>query len=265
MPHASVNGATLHYSDTGGEGETIVFSHGLLFSGQMFDAQVAALSAGYRCITYDHRGQGQSEVTEDGYDMETLSDDAAALIETLNAGPCHFVGLSMGGFVGMRLAVRRPDLIKSLVLIETSADPEPAENAPRYRKLNFFARWIGLWAVIDRVMPIMFGASFLKDPTRVEDRKRWRKAILSNDRIGITRAVTGVIGREGFHADLAQISQPVLILVGDEDVATVPEKSERMHAALDGSRLVVLEGAGHSSTIETPAAVNRALEEFLQE
>src|SRR3954452_757348 len=119
MPRLRVNNAELHYTDTGGGPETIVFAHGVLWDGRMFDAQVAALRDRYRCITFDFRGQGQSEVTASGYDMDTLAEDAAALIQTLGVAPCHFVGLSMGGFIGMRLAVRRPELIQSLMLLET--------------------------------------------------------------------------------------------------------------------------------------------------
>ena len=264
MPYLSLNGVELHYTDTGGGGAAIVFSHGLLFSGDMFEAQVAALSPRYRCITFDHRGQGKSEVGVRGYDMDTLAEDAAALIRALDIGPCHFVGLSMGGFVGMRLAVRHPGLIRSLTLVDTSADAEPSENVPRYRLLNVIARWIGLWAVISRVMPIAFGRTFLNDPARTDERARWRKAILSNHRVGITRAVNGVIRRAGFYAELPKITQPVLIIVGEEDVATVPAKSERMHEAISGSRLIVVPGAGHSSTIEQPVAVNEALSSFLQ-
>src|SRR5205823_2727516 len=125
VPMLAVNGVRLYYDDTGGSGEPIVFSHGLLWSGRMFEAQVAALRGRYRCITYDHRGQGRSDVPRArSHDMETVTDDAASLIEALGAAPVHFVGLSMGGFVGMRLAARRPELLRSLVLLETSADPE---------------------------------------------------------------------------------------------------------------------------------------------
>ena len=263
MPMIEIGDARLHYTDEGNGPETIVFSHGLLMSGEMFAAQVEALKDRYRCITYDHRGQGKSAVTDDGYAMETLSEDAAALIEALDAGPCHFVGLSMGGFVGMRLATRRPELLRSLVLVETSADPEPAESRKKYRLLNFIARWFGLGTVIGRVMPIMFGQSFLNDPERADDCKKWRTHIVSNDRIGITRAVMGVVDRRGVMDDIGAVDLPVLILVGDEDVATVPEKSERMHAAIPGSSLVMIPRAGHSSTIEQPEAVNRAIEKHL--
>ena len=87
MPYADLNGARIHYTDTGGTGDTIVFSHGLLFSGAMFGAQVDHFRAKYRCITFDHRGQGHSGVPDDGYDMDTLAEDAAALITQLGLSP----------------------------------------------------------------------------------------------------------------------------------------------------------------------------------
>ena len=256
MPTVSLNGANIHYTDTGGHGETIVFSHGLLMSGEMFNDQVAHFRDQYRCITFDHRGQGQSGVTETGYDMETLTEDAAALIAHLGAGPCHFVGLSMGGFVGIRLAAHHPELLKTLTLLDTSSDPEPAENGPKYRLMNFVARWIGLWAVVGQVMPIMFGKTFMTDPRRRHDRRYWSKQIASRDRIGITRAVNGVIHREGCADLLGQIALPVGVGVGNEDVATVPAKSEAIQAGIRGAELVMFEGAGHSASIETPDQVN---------
>src|SRR5437899_1734771 len=123
MPRMQVDGAELHYEDTGGGGPPVVFSHGLLWSGKMYRFQVEALRGSHRCISFDFRGQGRSPIADSGYDMDTLARDAAALIEKLRAAPCHFVGLSMGGFIGMRLALRRPELLRSLTLIETAADP----------------------------------------------------------------------------------------------------------------------------------------------
>lgn len=266
MPHIHVNGANLWYEEHGAGPETVVFAHGLLWSGRMFDAQVAALADRYRCITFDFRGQGRSEVTEDGYDMDTLSDDAAALIDALGCAPCHFVGLSMGGFIGMRLAARRPELIRSLVLMETSADPEPAENVPRYRMLGGIVRVLGrlgMRLVMPRVMRIMFGRTFLADPAREADRLLWRERGMDNHPRGIVRALQGVIDRKPIHAELGKISVPTLVMVGDEDVATVPVKAERIHAAIPGSRLVTIPGAGHTSSVEQPAFVNAALGEFL--
>lgn len=261
MPFQKVSGAKLHYEITGDGAETIVFSHGLLMSGAMFADQAAALAPDYRCICYDHRGQGQSEITEGGYDMDSLAVDAAELIEALDAAPCHFVGLSMGGFVGMRLALTRPELLRSLVLMDTSADPEP--NRKPYRRLAFVGRWLGFRPVVDRVMKIMFGRTFLEDPAKAARREHWRRHLLSLDRRGTYRAAHGVIDRDGVYDRLGRIATPTLILVGEEDVATVPEKSERMRDAIPGARMIRIPGAGHSSSIEQPEGVTEAIRTFL--
>ena len=264
MPHLNVNGANIYYEEHGSGSQTIVFAHGLLWSGRMFDDQVNALKDRYHCIMFDFRGQGQSEVTPDGYDMDALAQDAAALIESLHCAPCHFAGLSMCGFVGLRLAIRRPELIRSLILLETSADPEPQENIGKYKMLGFIGRWLGFGVVANSVMPIMFGQKFMTDPARAQQRAYWRQRLIANHRVGILRALGGVITREGVYDQLDKITAPTLIIVGDQDVATVPAKAERMRARICGSKLVVIPGAGHTSTVEEPAAVNATIEEFLE-
>ncbi|MCY1040893.1 alpha/beta fold hydrolase [Corallococcus sp. bb12-1] len=265
MPMRSVNGTRLYYEDTGGPGDVIVFSHGLLWSTRLFDPQVEALRGRFRCISYDHRGQGQSEVPSDAViDMETVYADAVALIESLGVGPVHFVGLSMGGFVGLRLAARRPDLVRSLVLLETSTDPEPTANVPRYTALNLVARYLGLGPVTGPVMRIMFGTSFLTDPGREAERALWRARLRQNRR-DIWRAVNGVIKRKGIPEELPRIRTPTLVIVGEEDRATVPAKAERIHSLIPGSKLVRLSRGGHSSTVEEPALVNAELAPFLTE
>jgi pimeloyl-ACP methyl ester carboxylesterase len=265
MPVIEVNGVGIYYEETGSGPETIVFSHGLLMSGEMFSEQVAAFKDRYRCICYDHRGQCRSDTTSTGYDMDTLTEDAAALIRALDAAPCHFAGLSMGGFVGLRLAIRHPELLRSLTLLDTTADPEPEQNKSPYRRLAFIGRWLSFRMVINPLMKIMFGRSFLDDPARAELRKRWRNHLLSLERVGTTRAAHGVIDREGVYDRLGEIRTPTLIVVGSEDVATPPAKSERMHAAIAGSVYRKLPRGGHSSTIEEPAAVTEAMQQFFDQ
>ncbi|RKH18457.1 alpha/beta fold hydrolase [Corallococcus praedator] len=265
MPMRSVNGTRLYFEDTGGTGDVVLFSHGLLWSTRLFDPQVEALRGRFRCISYDHRGQGQSEVPPDAViDMETVYADAVALIESLGVGPVHFVGLSMGGFVGMRLAARRPDLVRSLVLLETSADPEPTANIPRYTALNLVVRYLGVAPVTAPVMRIMFGTSFLTDPGREAERALWRARLRQNRR-DIWRAVNGVMKRQGVAEELPRIRTPTLVIVGEEDRATVPVKSERIHSLIPGSKLVRLSRGGHSSSVEEPALVNAELAPFLTE
>lgn len=261
MPTINVNGVNLYYEITGKGEETIVFSHGLLWSGQMFAEQVKYFQDGYRCVTYDHRGQGRSEVTASGYDMETVYQDAVALIEQLNLTPCHFVGLSMGGFVAMRIAARRPELLKSIILMETTADPEP--NTFKYNILNAIVKLFGVKVVTHSVMKIMFGKTFIADNQRNELRQKWVKKLQSNQKT-ITRAVEGVITRKGVFDEIANISLPTLVMVGDEDVATIPEKSKRIHQQIKNSKLVIIKGAGHTSSVEEPEQVCKAMEEFLE-
>src|SRR5512141_257131 len=105
MAELEVNGTTLYYEDTGpgSTGETIVFSHGLLWSTVMFARQIEALRGRYRCIAWDHRGQGKSASDyRHCIGMELVTQDALALLDHLKLPPVHFAGLSMGGFVAMR-------------------------------------------------------------------------------------------------------------------------------------------------------------------
>jgi len=266
MPRLSVNGTELFYEDSGpgSTGQTIVFAHGLLWDTRLFAAQVAHFAGRYRCIAYDHRGQGRSaDDRARSIGIETVYQDAVALIEALGIGPVHFLGLSMGGYVAMRLGIRRPDLLRSLILMATTGGAEPMENAPRYRRMNLITRWLGLSFSVDKLMPLFFGRSFLTDAGRVDDQATWRGRLAGNRR-GIWRAANGVIEREGIaEADLAGIGVPTLILVGDEDVATPPAKAEWLHKVIDGSRLIRIPQAGHLSPVEQPARVNDAIEAFL--
>jgi pimeloyl-ACP methyl ester carboxylesterase len=258
------NGVELAVEGSGEGGSTVLFSHGLLYSLRMWDAQIAALRSRFRCVAYDHRGQGESEAATTGLDMDTLSEDAVALIESLRLGPVHFVGMSMGGFVAMRVAARRPELVRSLVLVDTSAGPEPAENIPRYRRLEWVARWFGTWPVAGRVEAIMHGASARKDPARAADLRAWRERLIRADAVVMNRAVEGVLTRESALPLLPRIRCPTLVMVGEEDVATVPVRSEELAAGIAGAGLVRIPRAGHMSPIDAPEAVTAELRTFLE-
>jgi 3-oxoadipate enol-lactonase len=264
MPTIEVNGTTLYYEDTGpgSTGETIAFSHGLLWNTELFAPQIAALRGRYRCVAWDHRGQGRSAADHrNTIGLELVWHDATRLLEQVVGGPVHFCGVSMGGFVAMRMAAFRPDLVRSLLLIETSGDPEPLENVGRYRMLTAAVKLVGPRVVMSRVRPIMLGKTILTDPARRGDVERFSALMAS--RKDVWRAVNGVIDRAPIHGDLGRITAPTLVVVGEEDVATVPEKAERLAAAIRGAKLVRIPRAGHSSTVEEPAAVLAAIESFL--
>lgn len=111
MPTIEVNGTTLAYEDTGGDGQAVVFTHASL-DRTVFAAQVARFGRAYRVVTYDHRADA---------DTDTLAEDLAALIEALDLGPSHVVG---NGSVALRLVARRPELLRSAAILSSSADEE---------------------------------------------------------------------------------------------------------------------------------------------
>jgi pimeloyl-ACP methyl ester carboxylesterase len=263
MPSVRIEGVSLHYEERGRGRETVVFSHGLLWSTALFEPQLRALASDYRVIAWDHRGQGRSESPcEHAHTIESCYHDALGLLAHLDATPCHFVGLSMGGFVGMRIAARHPDLLHSLSVLASAADPEPLDHLPRYRLLNRIAGIAGVGLVAAKVMPLMFGSSFLHDSARNDERRRWVAELRKNKRT-ITRAVNGVIERSGCTDELANIRCPVQILHGDEDAAISRARALVTHEQISGSSFHAIPRAGHSMTIENPVAVNQVLRDFL--
>src|SRR3954447_19919739 len=166
MPTLEVDGTTIGYEDTGPpagapDAPTIVFGHGLLFSGWMFRSQVEALSPRYRCVTVDWRGQGASVGTGGGdYEMDSLYADAVALLNHLRVGPVHYVGLSMGGFVGQRIGARRGELLRTLTLLDTSPDREQLRAAIEDIAMAAIYRAGGIGLLRGAVAKIMFGPTF---------------------------------------------------------------------------------------------------------
>ena len=167
----------------------------------------------------------------------------------------------MGGFVGLRMAARRPDLVRSLVLLDSSAEPEPVENVGRYRLLAAATRVGPARLLTSQVAPIMFGKTIRADATRRAELDGYLTTMTR--RRDIWRAVSGVVERAGVESELRRITAPTTIIVGDEDVATPPAKAARMAAGIAGARLVTIAGAGHSSSVEQPAAVTAAIVDHL--
>ena len=265
MPKIALNGASIDYQLCGNGLETVVFAHGLLLNRRIFSDQLATLSGRYRCLAFDFRGHGQSSVPRTGYDLEQLEADTAGLIEAMKAVPCHFVGLSLGGIIGLRLAIRRPELLRSLVVLSATPDAEAPANKKQYRLLVLVALMFGLRVVVDRLMPVMFGRSFLSDPKRVELQRQWRQNLAANRRLGAARAVAAFLKREAVYDQLGSITTPTLIGVGEEDTAAAKGEARRILSRIEGSRLVEIPRAGHVVTIEGPGAVNGLLADFLRD
>ena len=221
--------------------DTVVFSHSYLLSSEHFQPQIAALSGSFRCLAFDHRGHGGSDAPESGYDMENLYADAVGFIEATGRAPCHFVGLSTGGFIGLRLGIRRPDLVRSLVLMDTSADPEPAGRAREYRVMLWMLRTLGYWPLVRRMAKTFFSPHFRNDAERRSESAYWRGRVTANDRHAMLRFGRGILERAG-----------------------VSDQLERIARGIPDAQLEVIPRAGHVCTVEQPDAVNEVLVRFLE-
>lgn len=257
MEHVHVAGADLAYTDSGPrDGEVVLLSHSLFFDHTMFDPLVERLNAaGYRTVAYDHRGQGQSSpASRDEQSMDALTDDMAALIEALDLGPVHAVGNSMGGFVTLRLAARRPELVRTVAALGSSAEEE--------HKLEEFAPLVealgeqGGAPLVDTLLYIMFGDATLAAGGPLVE--QWRAFM---EKLGpqIGDSAHQVIHRGRILEELSGCSVPVLAIAGAEDHAYPQPISGRHIAEASGGTETTVAEAGHSVALEKPDEVAELL------
>ena len=281
---ASVNGTELRVEEEGAGSETVVLSPALFTNRELFDPVVAALSSEYRCIRYDHRGQGDSgfgarQPSRHLLGTESLYGDAVALLDQLGVETCHWVGASIGGFIGMRLAARQPDRVRSLVLIGPSmrrlsrADMRRIEVFGWALRLSHPLGRVGVAVrrrLTERTIRNMFGATFMADPARAADRESWRRRYFAQLVPKAVPVIREVFGHPGTSPELlAQIKAPTLLLVGDNpparvDPAVAAEEDREVQQAIPGSRLVTIRGAGHMVLVEQPEAGTAAIADFIR-
>ena len=149
MPFAVVNGQTLHYVDYGGEGPAILLSHGFGMGHEMWDPQVGPLTkAGWRVVTYDERGWGQTTFTEP-FTYWDLATDAISLLDYLGVDTAVLGGMSQGGFLTLRAALNAPDRVRAVLLVDSEAGSLPEEEYAQFTGL-FEAALTGLDCRISR-------------------------------------------------------------------------------------------------------------------
>jgi 3-oxoadipate enol-lactonase len=262
MSTIEVNGTLVNYVDEGPrDAPALLFSPSMFFDHRMFAAQARALSDRYRIVRYDNRGQGESQRhPREKLDMDTQARDAAALIEALGLRDVTFVGNSMGGFIGLRLAARRPDLIRSAVVMGTSADVE--EQAEAMDGLIAALQEHGMEPVLDGVLQFMMGDTTLTDPSRADVLAEVR-ALLQSRTPEYADAAWHIAHRPGILDELKDIKIPLTVVAGTEDHTYPPHKSEQIVANVPHAKLVIMDKTGHVHALENPGAVNAVLEEHL--
>ena len=248
------------YDDTVDGGIPVVFLHGFPHNRSLWAPQTNALAGRARCIAPDLRGFGQSPAAPP-YSMDRYADDVAALLRGLAVRRAVVAGLSMGGYVAFALWRRHRELVRALILAGTRAGADDAAALERRRALAEVARTEGSAAVADRMIVGMLGKRTReRSPDLVA---AVREMLASSPVDGVVGALEAMMARPDSTPTLATIDVPTLVVVGDEDVLAPPSEARAMHAAIAGSRLETIEGAGHLSNYERPAAFNHVTSEFL--
>lgn len=263
MDSVHVNGVDLAFIDVGHGPTTVVFSHSYLVDHRQFEAQIEDLSADHRVVAFDHRDHGRSQRLDAGYGMYDLVDDAEALLDELGVARCHFVGLSTGGFVGMRLAFRSPELFASLTLMDTSASTDRGLRRVRNTAMVAALGVVGTAPLMPFAMRTMFSTRFLRDRSRREEVEAWRSRIKANDADALRRFAGAIFSRDDVSSQIDRIRAPTLVVTGGEDRALPVDDARMLAATIPGADLVVVEEAGHLCTIERPGEVTAALRAFV--
>jgi pimeloyl-ACP methyl ester carboxylesterase len=256
---ALCDGIEIGYDDVG-TGMPVAFIHGFPHNRTLWAPQVSALVDRARCIALDLRGFGESS-KHGPFTMDQYADDVAMLLRMLGIERTVVAGLSMGGYIAFALWRRHRELVRALVLADTRAGADGEDARAKRQSLIDLARSRGSEAVADGQIVGMIGKSTReKRPALIDNVYRM---LASAPVEGISGALEAMMGRIDSTPTLATIDVPTLVVVGAEDVLTPVSEAEILHNAIRGSRLEVIEQAGHVSNLERPASFNHVLSEFL--
>jgi 3-oxoadipate enol-lactonase len=226
----------------------LVLSNSLGSTTAMWDPQVPTLAERLRVVRYDHRGHGDSPVPPGPYELADLGADALALLDRLGVQRAHWCGLSLGGMVGMWLAVNAPERVDRLVLCCTSAKLGPPEM---WADRAATVRAEGVEAIADAGIGRWLTAGFIeREPAVAADMRAMLAATPAEGYAGCCSAIEHM----DLIAELRAIRAPTLVIAGTQDPATPPEHGERIAAGIPSARLELVDAA-HLATIEQPAAM----------
>jgi 3-oxoadipate enol-lactonase len=249
-----VSAVAVHHVVTGPQdAPVVVLSNSLGSTTSMWDAQADALADQFRVVRYDTRGHGRSPVPQGPYDIDDLADDVVALLDTLGVDRAHFVGLSLGGMTGMRLAARTPERVDRLVVLCTGARLDPASA---WHDRAATVRENGSSAVAEAVVARWFTPAHLEANPDV--RAECESVVAATPAEGYASCCE-VIAAMDLREDLPAISAPTLALAGADDPATPPPHLEAIAEAVQDGRLLVVPDSAHLANAEQPQTITPAI------
>lgn len=243
-----------------GTGYPLVLIHGLASSMSLWAGLDQGQLEGIQIISYDLRGHGASDRPIGAHTLAKHLADLVGLLTALEVKRATFAGLSLGGMIAMELAATRPELVASLVLLDTTAS-FPQATRDLFFELASRASFNGMSAVADTFVELSFTPQFIEaNPKLVAT---VRKGMLASDAASFAAAAR-MVAKADLKARLAQIHCPTQVLVGAQDALTPPELAKALADGISGAQFQVISDSGHASPVEQPAVVTAALRNMVK-
>jgi 3-oxoadipate enol-lactonase len=235
-----------HRFDGPPDAPVLVLASSLGATHAMWEANVHALASRHRLLRYDHRGHGQSDVPAGPYTVNELADDVVALLDALELERVSFLGLSLGGAVGMALALRVPERLDRLVLCCTAAKFGTPDGWVERAQI---VREQGLEAIVDAVLERWFTPRLREEQPQLVD--EFRRVFLATPREGYA-ACCEALRDWDIRARLPEIEVPTLAIAGADDPSTPPSDLEPLAHEIPNASLIVIPDARHLANVEQP-------------
>lgn len=253
-----IDGADIHWREDGDpHGQPVMFANSLGTDFRVWDKVLPLLPDGLRFIRFDKRGHGLSSCEPGSISMQSLTADAAGLLDYLDIRDCIFVGLSIGGMIGQMLAATRPDLVRAMVLSNTAARMGDAQI---WRDRIDAVAAHGIASIAPAVLERWFGPKFLRNP----EVALWRNMLIRTPVDGYTGCCAAIAATD-LTVSTAGLKLPVLGIGGSCDLASPPDLVAATAALVPNARFEEIAGAGHLPCVETPDAYAKLLSEFILE
>ena len=257
------------FCEEAGAGRPLVFAHAYPMGRRMWGPQVAHFQRGYRVITYDCRGFGNSEAPQDpeAYSQSHSVEDLRGLLQGLGLPQAAVVGLSMGGNIALHLALNYPALVAGVVICDTGAGSEdPGQHRAVTEAWARAAETGGIQAFVAAILAHPIWADYAaRGPAQAAT---MREMITAHPPHGVAHTARRTLGQRppifALEDRLQAMSVPALILVGEHDLPCLAP-SRFMSQKIPKARHHVMEGCGHFNNLERPGEFNQVVERFLLE
>ncbi|NEV43014.1 alpha/beta fold hydrolase [Escherichia coli] len=247
------SGENLNNSDK----PVVIFVHGFFMDSRMFLSQFSEISKKNRVICVDVRGFGKNSVNIETFSLYDIVDDISKIVKKSNIKKFILCGMSMGGYVALRMAISQFDELKGLILISTQYEQDTPDIITSYNELcDNWENPVTKETIINSLLPIFFGDC-------EKQSQEWKKIWLEHHPENIRKAMAAMINRDDINDKICKINVPTLIIHGENDVGIPSIKSQNLKNKIHNSELFLIPEGNHALPVTHPVVINRIITTWL--